>query len=193
MDDVSFVDQLLDKLESQLCVDRARVFASGESMGGMMAWELASSLGHRFAAVAPTVGAPMQGWTEVPAAPEQVSVLNLHARNDNIVPPGGGQSSDGWFWESVDVLMETWGEYNECAGGGGSWPNPVGSGPGNTNLDCQQPADGCRDGTAVVTCAINGGHFAQISGFFGELGYFFFMSHPKTENWFAQHKYVAKK
>jgi hypothetical protein len=31
----------------------------------------------------------------------RTQVLNLHARNDNTVPPGGGQSSDGWFFDSV--------------------------------------------------------------------------------------------
>ena len=56
-----------DKLERELCIDRARVFASGESMGGMMAWQLATDLAHRFAAVAPTVGAPHEGWAETPS------------------------------------------------------------------------------------------------------------------------------
>ena len=47
---------------------------------------------------------------------EQIAVLNLHARNDNVVPPGGGQSSDGWFFESVNTLMAQWGSYNSCSG-----------------------------------------------------------------------------
>jgi poly(3-hydroxybutyrate) depolymerase len=116
VDDVSFVDQILDKLEGQLCVDRARIFASGESMGGIMAWQLATSLPHRFAAVAPTVGAPHEGWTETPSSNEQISVLNLHARSDCVVPPGGGQSCDGWFFDSVNTLMTLWGDYNSCSG-----------------------------------------------------------------------------
>ena len=174
-----------DKLERELCIDRARVFASGESMGGMMAWQLAESLPHRFAAVAPTVGSPHQGWAAAPATTEQISVLNLHARNDQVVPPGGGQSSDGWFFESVAVLMNVWGDYNACGGVSAAWPNPIGAGPGNLNMECTMPATGCRASSEVVTCAIQGCHFRQIEEFFGELAYFFFMSHPKTEEWFV--------
>ena len=191
IDDISFVNQLLDKLEAQVCIDRSRIFASGESMGGLMAYQVAADIAHRFAAAAPTVGQPLDGFGAAASNPnEQISILDLHARNDNVVPPGGGQSNDGWFYSGVDAMMDIWGEYNSCSGGSEDWDNPVGSGPGNTNLACVEPASNCgQTGTAVISCAMNGGHFAQIRNFWGTLAYYFFMTHPKTEAWFEANKH----
>lgn len=38
--DVAFVGALLDKLENELCIDRSRVYATGESNGGMFCFEV---------------------------------------------------------------------------------------------------------------------------------------------------------
>lgn len=193
VDDSSFVEQLLDRLEAQLCVDRARVFASGESMGGMMAFELGHTLAHRFAAVAPTVAAPHRGFNTVPSSQEQISLLSLWAVRDNTIPPGGGASSDGWFWTSVADYTAAWGEYNRCSGGSSAWPNPVGSGPGGTQLDCQRSQGECDvPGADVIDCSFNGNHFTSINDFFGELAWFFFETHPKTETWYNATKLKAQ-
>ena len=117
---------------------------------------------------------------------------SLWATRDNTVPPGGGQSNDGWFYSSVDDYTAVWADYNQCSGGSAPWPNPVGSGPGNTQLDCKRPRGECDvAGTDVIDCEFNGNHFTSIDGFFGELGWFFFETHPKTEEWFAAHKFKA--
>lgn len=51
--DIAFIDALLDSLGEELCLDLARVYATGFSMGGHGVMALACALGHRFAAVAP--------------------------------------------------------------------------------------------------------------------------------------------
>lgn len=192
VDDSSFVDQLLDRLEQQLCVDRARVFASGESMGGMMAFELGHTLANRFAAVAPTVSAPAVGFSSVPSSQEQISLLSLWAVRDGTIPPGGGASDDGWLWTSVADYTADWASYNGCSGSSGAWPNPVGSGPGGTQLNCQRSQGECdAPGTDVIDCSFNGNHFTSIDGFFGELAWYFFETHPKTEAWYNATKLKA--
>lgn len=56
VDDVGFVDALLDHLESELCVDPARVFSSGMSNGAILSHRLACELSERIAAIAPVAG-----------------------------------------------------------------------------------------------------------------------------------------
>jgi poly(3-hydroxybutyrate) depolymerase len=192
VDDVSFVSALLDQLEAKLCVDRARVFASGESLGGLMAFEVGTKLADRFAAVAPTVGAPLVGFDVPPAGTHQISFLSLWGRNDNVIPPGGGQSNDGWFYVGVDDYSDTWATYNSCNGAQREWENPVGSGPGNTNLNCVMHRGDCEaPGTDVVHCAFQGNHFSQINGYFGRLAYDFFERHPKTPEWWQEHRKMS--
>jgi polyhydroxybutyrate depolymerase len=56
VDDVAFLDALLDDLAGAYRVDPRRVFATGMSNGAMMAYRLASELSERIAAVAPVAG-----------------------------------------------------------------------------------------------------------------------------------------
>jgi len=54
--DLQLVEDMLDELESELCIDPLRVYSTGYSAGGMMSVRLACSLSDRIAAVAPVVG-----------------------------------------------------------------------------------------------------------------------------------------
>src|SRR5207344_2551663 len=54
--DVDFIGDLLDLLESQLCVDTARVYSTGMSNGAQMSSLLACRLPDRITAVAPVAG-----------------------------------------------------------------------------------------------------------------------------------------
>jgi polyhydroxybutyrate depolymerase len=55
-DDLAYVDALLDQLESDLCVDTARVYATGLSNGGGMTSLVGCARADRFAAIAPVAG-----------------------------------------------------------------------------------------------------------------------------------------
>jgi polyhydroxybutyrate depolymerase len=54
--DVRFIGDLLDKLERELCVDRARVYSTGMSNGAQMSSLLACRMPNRIAAAAPDAG-----------------------------------------------------------------------------------------------------------------------------------------
>ena len=58
VDDVSFVRQLLDSLLLELCVDTGRIYATGESNGGLLTWDLAAQLNDRLVAVVPWISNP---------------------------------------------------------------------------------------------------------------------------------------
>lgn len=53
VDDVAFVAALIDQLDGELAVDRERVFATGVSNGGMMAYWLAVERSDLVRAIAP--------------------------------------------------------------------------------------------------------------------------------------------
>jgi polyhydroxybutyrate depolymerase len=83
-DDVAFIRQLLDTVESQVCVSADRVYATGVSNGGGMAALLGCAMSDRLAAIAPVAGnyVPLP-----PCAPDRpVSMLEIHGTADRSVP-----------------------------------------------------------------------------------------------------------
>ncbi len=89
IDDVGFIDDLLDDLATRMAVDVRRVFASGHSNGAMMSYRLAAELSHRIAAIAPNAGARIFALP----APRPVPVLSLHGALDQRVPWTGGHGT----------------------------------------------------------------------------------------------------
>jgi polyhydroxybutyrate depolymerase len=75
VDDVAFIDALLDDLAGAYSVDPKRDFAAGMSNGAMMAYRLASELSGRIPAVA-TVAGTMA--TEGCSPTRPVPVLHVH-------------------------------------------------------------------------------------------------------------------
>jgi polyhydroxybutyrate depolymerase len=85
--DLAFVDKLLETLESQLCVDTSRVYASGLSFGAFMSSFLACARANTFAAVAPVAGVTIYKDC-TPARP--VPVIAFHGTGDPILGFNGG-------------------------------------------------------------------------------------------------------
>jgi predicted esterase len=61
-DDLAFVDSLLDKYTSELCIDRSRLFATGHSYGGCMSNSVGCYRGDVFRAIAPVAGCGPFAW-----------------------------------------------------------------------------------------------------------------------------------
>lgn len=57
VDDVRFIDALLDDLSARLAVDAKRIFVTGFSNGASMSFRLGAELSQRIAAIAPVAGA----------------------------------------------------------------------------------------------------------------------------------------
>jgi polyhydroxybutyrate depolymerase len=83
-DDVAFIRQLLDTVESQVCVSTDRVYATGVSNGGGMTALLGCAMSDRLAGIAPVAG----NYAPLPAcAPDRpVSMLEIHGTADRSVP-----------------------------------------------------------------------------------------------------------
>jgi polyhydroxybutyrate depolymerase len=85
--DVEYVDQLLDQLGAQLCIDTSRVYATGLSYGAIMSSFLTCVRADRFAAVAPVAGLTMPADC-TPSRP--MPALTFHGTADPILKFNGG-------------------------------------------------------------------------------------------------------
>jgi polyhydroxybutyrate depolymerase len=87
VDDVGFIENVVNNVFRQVSIARQRIYAAGMSDGGMMAYRLACELPHVFTAVASVAGTD----NTASCTPDKpVSVLHLHARNDRRMPYDGG-------------------------------------------------------------------------------------------------------
>ena len=154
LDDVEFTRRLLDDVANACTIDPKRVFATGMSNGGIMAYRLASELSDRIAAIAP-VGGPMGTKGCRPGRP--VSVIHFHGTEDVFAPfqGGRGRGLSGTSFFSVDHSIAAWVEADGCN------PTPVTIRLPDTTDDgttvTRTTYGQGKDGAEVVLIAIEGG------------------------------------
>jgi polyhydroxybutyrate depolymerase len=108
VDDVTFIRHLLDRLTTDSRIDKTRVFATGVSSGGMMAYRLACQLSDRIVAAASVAGALVIEKCR-PARP--VSILEMHGTEDYSVPYEGNDS-----FPSTASGIQRWVTLDGCTG-----------------------------------------------------------------------------
>jgi polyhydroxybutyrate depolymerase len=92
IDDVGFVRALIEHFQSTLGIDRARVFATGHSNGGHMAYRLALEMPDGIRAVAPiSANLPTPENLDCQASGKSVPVLIMNGTRDPINPYSGGR------------------------------------------------------------------------------------------------------
>jgi polyhydroxybutyrate depolymerase len=154
VDDVEFTRRLLDDVANACTIDPKRVFATGMSNGGIMAYRLASELSDRIAAIAP-VGGPMGTKACRPGRP--VSVIHFHGTDDAFAPfqGGRGRGLSGTSFFSVDHSIAAWVEADGCD------PTPVTIRLPDTTDDgttvTRTTYGQGKDGAEVVLIVIEGG------------------------------------
>ena len=87
IDDVAFIQAVMDRVCADYRVDVRRIFVAGFSNGASMAFRLSAELSHRIAAVAPNAGAC---WTESPQPARMISICYITGAEDTLNPLGGG-------------------------------------------------------------------------------------------------------
>ncbi|MBW2465068.1 MAG: prolyl oligopeptidase family serine peptidase [Deltaproteobacteria bacterium] len=146
-DDVGLARAIVADVSGRACVDPRRVYATGMSNGGFMAYRLACEASDLFAAIAPVaavLGLPDEQCT--PSRP--VPVMEFHGTSDFIVPYDGGGFSD---YRSVDDTIASWRTINGCTG-----DPTVTFDMGDTTC---QTWSACEAGAEVILCTIeDGGH-----------------------------------
>lgn len=90
VDDVAFVNALIDDITLRFSVDRKRIYASGFSNGSSMAYRVARELSDRIAAIATSSGAD---WLDKVTPSRPVSVLFITGTADTLTPVEGGDQT----------------------------------------------------------------------------------------------------
>jgi dienelactone hydrolase len=130
--DLAFVDAMVAKFESQLCVDRSRVFSVGFSMGAIMTINIACNRSDVFRAVA-----PMSGQLPSPCpVGNPIAYWASHGTNDTTIAPSQGQAARDEFVKRNHCTSQT-------------------SSPDANNCVTYQ---GCDQGYPVVWCTFSGQH-----------------------------------
>lgn len=118
-DDVGFIREMIQHLKKQLNIDANKIFADGMSNGAMMAYRLACEMSETFKAIAAVAGTDN---TESCAPKSSVSILHIHAKDDNHVLFNGGSGpasvnkSAITDYVSVPNTISKWVKLNHCEG-----------------------------------------------------------------------------
>jgi polyhydroxybutyrate depolymerase len=147
-DDVAYASDVIDHVAARVCIDAARVYATGFSGGGRMSSLLGCQLNTRIAAIAPVSALRWPG----PCSGRPVPVLTFHGLADTQNPYDGKAQGRGAEWvESVPDALAGWARHNGCA----------------AEVQTEDPAGplstmqygGCRSGADVRLIRIDGlGH-----------------------------------
>ena len=113
IDDVGFIAAILDRVESNACLDRRRIYATGMSNGAMLTHRLGCDLAHRIRAIGPVGGTDMAA-TCAPARP--LPVMHVHGALDDFVPYLGGFGCGvaGVPFTSVPETIARWSDRDGC-------------------------------------------------------------------------------
>lgn len=150
-DDVAFTVAIIDKVQSELCIDRTRIYAAGFSNGGGFVAYLSCRISDRIAAYAVAAGAfyKPEG-TCVP--PKPTPIINVHGDQDPQVPYFGSLPRE---LPPVESWIRDRAVTNNC-----NKPTEI-----RTVTETTTAWNSCDNGTKVQNIRINGGGHAwgQVS------------------------------
>ncbi|MDQ3789732.1 MAG: poly(3-hydroxybutyrate) depolymerase, partial [Actinomycetota bacterium] len=136
--DVTFTDDMIRRIENDLCVDTTQRFALGFSYGGGMSYALACARATTFRAVAVYSGAQLSGCS---GGTQPIAYMGIHGISDSVLNISLGRG-----------LRDTFVRNNGCTP-----QNPPEPAAGSrTHIVTYY--SGCRAGYPVVWAAFDGGH-----------------------------------
>jgi polyhydroxybutyrate depolymerase len=143
IDDVAFITAMVDGIHNGIDIDRARIYATGISNGGMMSYTLACN-SDMFAAIGPDAATQLDAC----ASPRPTSVMHLHGTSDRLIRYGGGPGAGPAHVSGPPVpeVNAFWRRIDQCGA-----PVVTTDGPVTTST-----AD-CAQGRNVVLVSVDGG------------------------------------
>ena len=111
VDDISFIDLIIETVSDSYSINPDRIYSTGMSNGGYMSFLLACQLSEKIAAVASVTGS-MTPQTFYSCQPQRaISVLQMHGTSDGVVPYGGNQA---WTM-GINTVVNYWKTHNNCS------------------------------------------------------------------------------
>jgi poly(3-hydroxybutyrate) depolymerase len=136
--DLTFVDDMIQLIEDDLCVDTTQLFAMGFSYGGGMSYAIACARASVFRAVVVYSGAQLSGCS---GGTQPIAYFGIHGISDDVLNISLGRS-----------LRDTFVSNNGCAP-----QNPPEPAQGSLT-HVTTAYSGCQDGYPVQWAAFDGGH-----------------------------------
>jgi poly(3-hydroxybutyrate) depolymerase len=150
-EDVTFVDDMIRRIEAGLCVDPRLRFATGFSYGGGMSYALACSRAATFRAVAVFAGAQISGCS---GGTQPIAYLGIHGISDAVLSISQGRA-----------LRDRFVSNNGCT------PQSPREPAAGSRTHVTTAYAGCRTGYPVVWAAFDGGHLpGHVDGTTAESG-----------------------
>jgi poly(3-hydroxybutyrate) depolymerase len=137
--DVAFTDAFLNQVQSNLCIDKSRIFATGFSYGAGMSYAIACARANVFRGVALYAGALISGCD---GGNSPIPFFAAHGIDDNVLTIAQGRSVRDRFVSN-----------NRC-----NAQNPLEPNRGSGTHICTS-YQGCTSGYPVRWCAFDGGHY----------------------------------
>ena len=152
INDVGFIDALIDTLQTHYSIDTTRIFSCGFSLGGFMSNRLACELSNRIAAIA-TVGGTMAESIANTCSPDHfMPELLIHGTFDWCEPYNGA-----FDWLSVQEKLDLWTIFNQCTESDTTLLLDLDTLDGSTVQKINYT--NCSDSVSVILYkVINGGH-----------------------------------
>jgi len=149
-DDLGFIKGLAKQIEAALDIDKTRVYATGISNGGMMAYRLACQASDVFAAAAPVAAGMPESLKALCQGGRPVSVIAMQGTGDKIIPYAGGRiRATQDFVLSAKDSINFWLNKDDCA-----------KTAQITKYPDKDPADGTTAESAAYECA--GGRAVEL-------------------------------
>ena len=154
VDDIGFIDYLIDVLWNKYAIDISRIYATGMSNGGFMSYTLACALSDRIAAIASVTGSMVNVAPQLCNAGRPVPVLQFHGTEDPVVAYEG----EGSILPMEDVI-DYWAEQNGCTTEGVTGIDLEDTNPDDNSTVTRFIYNDCSEGGEVNFYRINnGGH-----------------------------------
>jgi polyhydroxybutyrate depolymerase len=141
VDDVGFISAAVADIVTNVGINRAEVYATGMSNGGIMSYTLACTT-DIFSAIGPVAGIQLNPCR----SPHPASVMHIHGTADRLVPYNGGQGFSVINGPPVPALNAFWRNVDQCGA-----PAATTDGPVTTSTA------GCADNRSVVLITVDGG------------------------------------
>lgn len=108
VDDVGFLEALIDTISAQYAINSSRVYCTGMSNGSFMAYLLACQ-SDRFAAIGAVTGSMSVDMYNTCAPVHPIPVIHIHGTDDNTNPYDGTSTMKG-----IDEVVSFWVDQNNC-------------------------------------------------------------------------------
>jgi len=95
IDDVHFIRAMIDDIAQRITLDKARIYVTGPSNGGMMTFCLALEAPELFAAAAPVIANIPSSLYNSSSHPSGMSILTINGTDDPFMPFNGGEGCKG--------------------------------------------------------------------------------------------------